>query len=168
MKYFLTNVGAISIDGVDLFDCVTLGRAGTYQSVDLVIARSIEECTEDILAIAEKILRAAANDDAWAARKCVIDHLFGNGGDAARIKQFQAIGWRQGSLECSSKKRLKDAINRRIIFPFPLLDRLRRAVGQACDFLSQFVVPQLPAESLGEQLAISEPPQPNSRSIAIA
>jgi hypothetical protein len=61
LEVFLDERGAISISGVDLVDCITLGRATTYQSVDLVIARGIEECTEDILAIAEKILRPSAH-----------------------------------------------------------------------------------------------------------
>jgi hypothetical protein len=54
----------------------------------------------------------------------VIDRLFGNRGNSARIQQFQPIGW-QGSLECSSKKTLKDTTNRGITFPFPPLDQLK-------------------------------------------
>ena len=68
-------------------------------------AGSIEEHPKHILAIAKKILRAPANDYAWAARKRMLDRQLGNGGDAARIKQFQPIGGRQASLECSAKKR---------------------------------------------------------------
>src|SRR6202021_235303 len=91
------------------------------QSWNLRRARSIEEHSIYILAIAKKILRAPANNYAWAARKCLIDRQLRNNGDSARIKQFQAIGWRQAPLECSPKKGLKDAINPRIIFPCPLL-----------------------------------------------
>ncbi len=87
LKVSLYERGAISIGGVDLFDCITLGNATTHQSMDFVIARSIEKCTEDILAIAEKILRAAANDDAWAVRKRVIDRLLGDRGDATSVEQ---------------------------------------------------------------------------------
>lgn len=86
VKVFIDERSAISIGGVDLFDCIALGHAATYQSMDFVIARSIEKCTEDILAIPKKILRAPTNDDAWAVRKRVIDRQLGNCGDATSVE----------------------------------------------------------------------------------
>jgi len=150
LKIFLDEVGAISVNRVNLRYRLFLGYSASDQSVDFKVARCIEERSKHILAIAKKILRAPANDYAWAARKCMIDRLFGNGRDSARIKQFQPIGWRQRPLECSSEKRLEDAINRGIIFPFPLLDCLWRAVGQPSDFSNEFAVPQIPTEKLGQ------------------
>jgi hypothetical protein len=49
LKVFLDKHGTISIGGVDLFDCITLGHATAHQSMDLVIARSIEKRTEDTI-----------------------------------------------------------------------------------------------------------------------
>ncbi len=136
LKVSLNEGSAIFVNRVNVRYCLFLGYSSSDQSVDFKVARCVEERTENIFAFTKKILRASANDNAWAARQCMADRLFGNGGDSARIEQFQPIGRRQAPLECSSKKRLEHAINRRIIFPFPLLDRLRRAVGQPCDFLS--------------------------------
>ena len=93
--------------------------------MDLKGARSIEKRAKHILAIAKEIFRAPANDYAWAAGKCVLDRQFGNVGDPARIKDLQPIRWRKGPFVCSSEKRLEDAIDRGIIFPFAMLDRLR-------------------------------------------
>jgi hypothetical protein len=129
LKVSLDEGSAISVNRVNVRYCVFLWYSSSDQSVDFKVAGRVEEHTENIFAFTKKILRAPADDDAWAASQCVIDRLFGNGGDSARIKQFQPIGWRQRTLECSSEKRLEDAINRGIIFPFPLLDCLWRAVG---------------------------------------
>jgi hypothetical protein len=52
-------------------------------SIDLRPARSIEERPKHIFAIAKKILRAPANDDAWATGKLVIDGPLGNRGGSA-------------------------------------------------------------------------------------
>lgn len=116
--------------------------------MDLGVTRSIEKRSEDVWTVAKKILRAPADDDARPLGKCVIYHLLRNGSDAARIEQFQSIRWREAAFECAPQKRFKDAINRRIIFPFPLLNRLRRTVGEPCDLLREFVVPQLPAQEV--------------------
>ena len=136
LQVSLDEGGAISVDCVDVHDCLFLGSSRSDQPLDLRRAGSIEKYPKHILAIAKKILRAPANDYAWSAGKCVIDGLFRNDGDTTSIQQFQTIGWRQCAFECSSKERLKDAIDRRIPSPFPLLDRLRRAMGQPRDFLS--------------------------------
>ena len=150
LKVSLDESGAIPVNRVNVRDCLVLRCSSGDQSVDLKVSRRVEERPENILAIAKKKLRAPANDHAWAAGERVIDCLFGDGGDPARIEHFQPIRWRQAALECSSEKRLEDAINRRITFPFPLRDHLRRAVGQPRDLLGQFVVPQLPTQKLGQ------------------
>ena len=93
LKVSLDERGAISVNGVDVRYCLFLGCSRSDKSVDLRGTRSIEERSKNILAIAKKILRAPANDDAWAVRKCAIDRQFRNVGDSARIKQFQPIGW---------------------------------------------------------------------------
>ncbi len=93
LKVSLDKRDAISIGLVDLFDCITLGHATAYQSMDLVIARNIGKRTEDILAIAEKILRAPANDDAWAVRQRVIHRQLGKRGDATSVEKGQAVGY---------------------------------------------------------------------------
>jgi hypothetical protein len=56
LKVSLDERGAIPVNRVNVRDRFFFRRSGTYQSVDLVIARGIEESTEDILAITEKIL----------------------------------------------------------------------------------------------------------------
>src|SRR5215469_1202834 len=150
LKILLDERGAISVDRVNVLYRLVLGYSSSDQSVDLRVARGVEKRAKHILAIAKKILRAAANDYAWAARKRQIDRPLGDDRDSPCIKAFQAIGWRQAPLECPPEKRFKDAINCRIIFPFPSLDRLRRTVGQPRDFLSEFVVPQLPTQKFGQ------------------
>ena len=104
LKVSLHKRGAIAVNRVDFRYCLFLRRSRCDQSVNLKRAGSIEERSKDILAIAKKILRTPANDYAWAARKRVIDRMLGNSGDAARIEQFQPVGWRQASLECSPRK----------------------------------------------------------------
>src|SRR5579862_786805 len=152
LEVFLDERGAISIGGVDVFDGIALGRAAAYQSVDLVIARGVEECAEDILAIAQKILRPSAHDDAGAFGERLVDCRLRNGGDATRVDQSQAVRGGQASLECSAKKGDEDSINCGIFSPFHVLDRLRRTLCQTSDFLRQAFVPELPPEPLGEQL----------------
>ena len=93
-KVFLDESSAISVDSVNFRYRVFLGCSSSDQSVDLRRARSIEERPKHILAIAKKVLRASANDHAWAVGKCVIDRQFGNGDDSARIKQFQPMSGR--------------------------------------------------------------------------
>jgi len=93
LKVSLDEGCAISVNSVSVRYCLFLGCSGSDQSVNLRRARSIEERPKHILAIAKKIFRAPANNYAWAARKRVIDRLFGNGSDPARIKDCQPICW---------------------------------------------------------------------------
>jgi hypothetical protein len=69
LKISLDERGAISVNRVDVLYCLVLRCSRSDQSVDLRRARSVEERPKHILAIAEKILRAPANDYAWAAQK---------------------------------------------------------------------------------------------------
>jgi hypothetical protein len=92
LKVSLDERGAVSVNRVNVCYCLFLGCSSGDQSMDLRRARGIEERPKHILAIAKKILRAPANEYARAARKCVIDRELGNGGDSARIKQFQPMG----------------------------------------------------------------------------
>ena len=150
IKISLDERGAIYVDRVNVRYRLFLRYSSSDQPVDFRVARSVEEYPKHVLAIAQKVLRTPANDYAGSARQCVINDLLGYVGDSACIKQFQPIRGRQGALERSSEKRLEDAINCRIIFPFSLLDRLRRTVGEPRDFLSEFVIPQLPTQKLGQ------------------
>ena len=106
LRYLLTKA-AISVNRVNVRYCVFLWYSSSDQSVDFKVARCVEEHTEDVFAFTKKILRAPADDYARAASQCMIDGLFGNGGDSARIKQFQPIGWRQGPSNAPLRKDLK-------------------------------------------------------------
>lgn len=88
LKVSFDERGAVYVNRVDFLYRLFLRRSGCDQSVDLRGAGSIEERPKHILAIAKKILRAPANDYAWASRKCVLDRLLRNNGDAACIEQF--------------------------------------------------------------------------------
>ena len=106
---------------------------------------------EDILAIAEKILRASADNHRRAAGKRCLDRRFGNSGDPARIEQMQPVGGRQASLKRSPKKVLENPVHGRIASPFSPLDCLWRTLGQSRDFLRQPLVPQIPSKTAGDQ-----------------
>jgi hypothetical protein len=57
---------------------------------------------EDILAIAEKILRTSTYNYQRTAGEGGLDRRFRNSGDAARIEQVQPVGWRQAPLKPAS------------------------------------------------------------------
>ncbi len=94
VKVSLDEGSAISVNRVNVRDCLFLGGPRGDQSVDLKRSRSIEKRPKDIFAITKEILRASTNDYTRAARKCVIDRQFGDRGDSARIKQFQPMSGR--------------------------------------------------------------------------
>jgi hypothetical protein len=94
LKVSFDEPSAVSVNRVNVRYCFFLRYSRMDQSVNLRRARSIEERSKYILAIAKKILRAPANNYAGAARKGAIDRQLRNNGDPARIQQFQPIGRR--------------------------------------------------------------------------
>ena len=106
---------------------------------------------EDIRAIAQEILRAAADNHRGPTGKCRLDRRFRNSGDPARIQQAQPVGGRQASLKRATKKIFEDPVDDRIGSPFSPLNRLWRTFRQTCDFLCQPLVPQVPSKAACDQ-----------------
>src|SRR5580693_942583 len=102
LEIFFDEGRAIDVDGVHVGDGFVLWYSADDQAMDFERARSVEECSKDVFAITKKILRSATDDHARAGGKRVIDCGFRNGGDAARIEQFEPVGWRQAAFECAA------------------------------------------------------------------
>src|SRR3984885_12250779 len=64
---------------------------------------------------------------------------------------MEPAGRRQASLKPTPKKVLENPVHGGIGSPFSLLDRLRRTLGQSCNFLCQPFVPQTPSKTVGDQ-----------------
>src|ERR1700728_3630128 len=116
-----------------------------------MIARCKEKHVEDILAMAQEILRTSADNHGGAAGKCRLDRYLRNSGDPSRIEELQPVGGRQAPLKRAPKKVFENPIHSRIGSPFSPLDGLWRTLGQPCNFLCQPVVPQTPSKAAGDQ-----------------
>src|SRR4051812_37347949 len=97
------------------------------------------------------MLRPPADDDAIAFFRRLKRYLPGKTQDAIGIETVQAVEI-QATFKTAAQHRFQQPIIKRIDTFFAYLDLRPLAVGEACDFAGQQLVPELPSEAVGNHL----------------
>src|ERR1700733_7940169 len=124
--------------------------ADGFDAADFFLVGSVDENVEGIWAVAQKIGRATADDDAIAARGNVfndflqhLDHAVGV--ENARVAQTER------SFITAARINFEQAIKKGIYALVAALCFTVVHIGGAGDFGGDFLVPEFPAEAFGER-----------------
>jgi len=96
------------------------------------------------------MLGAAADDDTVAGVGDLQNDFLGDAKDALAVNDFELVGI-DAAFEAAAQEGFEEAVIERIVFFFAALDDSLRAIGETGDFFGEAVVPEFPAEALGEQ-----------------
>src|SRR5271156_6459459 len=92
VKILFDEIGTIAVNGIDKLFGFRLTLAVGQQSADFISAGSVEEYSQSILAVPEKMLRASTDDDGVPGLRGVLDDLLGELQDALGIHELEFVG----------------------------------------------------------------------------
>src|ERR1700733_4381484 len=146
------EIGAVAVHFGDELLGFFFRFADGFDATDFFLVGSVDENVEGIWAVAQKIGRAAANDDAIAARGNVfndflqhLDHAVGV--ENARVAQTER------SFITAARINFEQTIKKGIYALVAALCFTVVHIGGAGDFGGDFRVPEFPAEAFGERSA---------------
>ena len=145
--------GALCVNFFDELRCFLLTFSEGHHAADFFFGRRKDENVERVGAVLQNERRAAAQDDAVAARGDIRHNLAQDAHHAVRVEHTSRVAiHRQMPLVASSRVHFEKAVEKRIAAFVATLGGFVVDSGYASDFFGEVAIPELPAEALGKTL----------------
>ena len=143
--------GAVAVNGFD-----QLGRLGGRLSAGLQAFHffrfgGVDENVKCVAAALEIVRGAASDDDAIPALGDLSYDAFGHIANTIGVRHLHTLGV-QAALVAAAHERAEEAIGERVLFLCALFDDTAIAFHNARDLVREQLVPELPAEAVGDLL----------------
>jgi hypothetical protein len=141
--------GAVAIDfGYELLRFFFRFADG-FDAADFFFVGCVDENVEGVGAVAQEVGLAAADDDAIAARGDVVNHSVQHFNHAIGV-EYPGAADSERAFVAAARVNFEEAIEERIDALVAALGVALVDIGGAGDFGGNFLVPEFPAEALGE------------------